>query len=160
MTKNNIMAPSPKIELDIHTHHRVESVMCEKLISAHPDMIISEINQIFKDKNIHHIPVLDENEKCVGVISKSDIFQLNDKFTKFNTINSKKENESFFKSILASEIMTKNVVSLHKNSTLSSAVDIFLENKVHSIVISDEGRCVGIITPIDILKLVKLTEYV
>lgn len=159
MQKNKVMTPVPKLELEINTNQKVESVMSKRIIYAHPNMFISEIDKIFDENNIHHIPVLDEKDICLGIISKSDIFQLKDKFTKFNTTTSREENERFFKTILASEIMSKNVISLHKNSTLSDAIDIFLKNKIHSIIIKYEERCVGIITPLDILKLVKLTEY-
>jgi len=159
MQKNNNMSPPPKFDLEIHTKQKISSLMCKELIFAHPNMLLSEIDSIFEQHNFHHLPVLDENKKCIGIISKSDIFQMKDKFTKFNTIQSQKENDRFFKTILASEIMTRDVISLHKNSDMSSAIDIFLENKVHSIVVTDQNKCIGIITPIDILKLVKLTEY-
>jgi len=38
---------------------------------------------------------------------------------------------------------------------LESAVDIFLENRVHSLVITEDGKCKGIVTTFDLIKTLK-----
>ena len=116
------------------------------------EIIMTEIANIFEDYNFHHIPVLDENNIPVGMISKSDFHQLEHHFTHLNLGDAEDQNERFFASLLASDIMTKELVCLQIDDAISDAVDIFLKNKVHSILICNGKECVGIVTPYDIIK--------
>jgi len=139
---------------------KLKTIMSSNLISSFPDMIMTEVSSIFDGNDFHHLPVIDEKGGCVGVISKSDYFQLQDQFTKFNSGCAEKNNNMLFRSLLASEVMSKKLEQLSQDDTVEKAIDIFLENKIHSIVIHDEGTCVGIVTPHDILKLINQYDYV
>ena len=50
--------------------------------------------------------------------------------------------------------MTPNPVCLDIQGTLGDAIDIFKSNKIHSVIICNNKKVVGIITPVDILKYV------
>jgi len=139
---------------------KLNTIMSENLVSAYPDMIMTEVSTIFEKYNFHHLPVINDSGVCVGVISKSDYYQLQDQFTKFNRDCANKNNKMLFRSLLASEVMSKELELLSINDTVQSALEIFLENKLHSIVIHDKGKCVGIVTPHDILNLINQYEYV
>lgn len=124
-------------------------------ITVSPDENMTNISKLFEESTFHHLPVIDESATCVGMISKSDFYQLQDCFTKSKTGNYKRNNELLFRSLLASEVMTKNVVSLNEKIPIMKAINIFLDNKVHSIAIIKEGKLYGILTPYDILKELK-----
>lgn len=134
---------------------KIDDLMTSNLITIHPKMIMTEISEIFEKNSFHHIPVVDAENRCLGVISKSDYFQLQDVFTRLNTERSKQNNRMLFRSLIASEVMSKELISLPIKSDIYKAIDIFLKNKVHSIVITKDEECVGIITPYDILKFLK-----
>ncbi|MBK8080909.1 MAG: CBS domain-containing protein [Saprospiraceae bacterium] len=51
----------------------VRLIMTTDLFVANKDTILKEINIIVERENIHHIPVVDNDNKFVGMISKSDI---------------------------------------------------------------------------------------
>lgn len=126
--------------------------MTQDLLTVTPNIIMSEIVEIFKSYPFHHIPVLDEDHKPIGIIRKNDFHRLQHHFTQLNLPEAKEQNERYFASLLASDIMIKDVVCLDISDSISDAVDIFLENKIHSILITQEGKCKGIVTPHDILK--------
>lgn len=139
---------------------QISNITTRNIITSYPDMIMTEVSEIFETNSFHHLPVLDEEDKCVGIISKSDYHQLQDKFTRLNNKEAEKFNTKFFKTLLASDVMTENPVCLALTATVKDAISIFLDNKVHCIVVNDIDKCIGIITPYDILKLVKSSSNV
>lgn len=141
------------------TNTKLALIMTRNLICAFPDMIMTEVSKIFEAHEFHHLPVIDNNV-CVGVISKSDYYQLQDTFTRKKIESAEKNNWMLFRSLLASEVMSTDPESLQVDDTIESAVEIFMENRVHSIVINDGDECVGIVTPYDILKCINREVYV
>jgi acetoin utilization protein AcuB len=124
-------------------------------LTVSPNQIMTDVSQIMESSAFHHFPVVENDGNCVGVISKSDLYQLQDCFTKSKTGNYQENNQLLFRSLLASDVMTSHVVFLDKNRSVLDAITIFLENKVHSVIILNEGQLCGIITPYDILLSIK-----
>jgi CBS domain-containing protein len=116
-------------------------------------MLMTEVAEIFEDAHFHNLPVVDANGHCVGIISKSDVLQLQDKFTKFNHKSSLDSNRQYFDSLLVREVMTPNPVSVHAGTDISELVDLFIERKLRSLIVLEDGKCIGIVTPFDILVL-------
>lgn len=129
----------------------VHNIMTPDPVSVSPDMLMTEVAEIFTKHNFHHIPVINETKRCIGIISRSDFLQLQDKFTKFNCVTSDTINQQYFDSLLVSEVMTLNPVSLEKDETVQDAINIFEDNTIRSVVVLKDGVCVGIVTPYDIL---------
>ncbi len=50
------------------------------------------------------------------------------------------------------KIMTKSVVTVHADDTLRRIRDIFEESKFHHLIVTDEGKIVGVISDRDLLK--------
>lgn len=128
--------------------------MSRQITSVKPECIGSEIAEIFEKNNFHHIPVINEESEIVGIISSSDYNQLQHHFTRLKLAKSDRENEKIFRSILAREIMTPEPFCLEEDDTIAQAVDVFIQNKISAIIVERQGKLVGIITPIDILKSV------
>ena len=139
---------------------RLKELMTTNIVTSHPTMLMTDISQIFDQHNFHHLPVLDKQGVCLGIISKSDYLQLQDSFTKINNKNTNMSknsivlNDRLFKTLMASDVMSENPICMDVNETVNKALSIFLENSIHSVVVTDNNQCVGIITPHDILKLV------
>lgn len=138
--------------------------MSADLITVHPNTIMTDISQIFDEHTFHHLPVIDDNGACVGVISKSDYYQLQNCFTKINSKysdmhkNAEVENERFFKSIVAQDVMTENPVCVDISASIDQILDVFIENKIHSVIVTESKKCMGIITTYDIIREIKEQE--
>ena len=50
----------------------VRDIMSSPLITVHADMTIEECAQVMRQRNIHHLPVIDDSGKVIGLISASD----------------------------------------------------------------------------------------
>lgn len=51
----------------------VQEVMTEKVVTCSPEIEIDNARNIFMEKRIRHLPVLDENDRLVGMISIGDL---------------------------------------------------------------------------------------
>lgn len=51
---------------------QVREIMTSPVITIRTDMSMAECAKIMKEKNIHHLPVADEKDNLVGMISATD----------------------------------------------------------------------------------------
>ena len=130
---------------------KIADVMTTKVITIGPRDTMDKVDQIFETYSIHHIPVV-ESGRVVGMISKSDYYQILHGFTLFKAPVSKTYNEAVLRSLLVREVMTKQVACLRPEDTLAKAADYFRENLFHAIPIVDEdGQLKGILSTYDLL---------
>jgi CBS-domain-containing membrane protein len=61
--------PHPKIR----TGSKVEEIMTTQVITTSPDRDIKEVARILDEKRIKRLPVVDENNKLIGIISRANI---------------------------------------------------------------------------------------
>ncbi len=129
----------------------VSQIMTTTVITVRPTDTMDRVSDIFRTNNIHHIPVVEEN-KVVGILSKSDFYRLQHTFSFFKNERSEAYNDALMRSLLVREVMTKQVAKLQPEDTLELAVGFFRENLFHALpVVDKEGNLVGIITTFDLL---------
>lgn len=130
----------------------LEKIMTKNVLSVGPNDMMEKVQDLFEENDFHHIPVV-EDQKVVGIISRSDYDKLCHSFTLFKLKSSEKYNESIMKSLLTREVMTKHVVTLNSTDTVSRAADYFKENLFHAIpVVDQDKKLLGIITTYDLLN--------
>jgi CBS domain-containing protein len=134
---------------------RIENIMTSQVKKVSPDTLMTEIAELFENYKYHHLPVVDSENVFIGMVSKSDYHKLQHHFTILKMGSYKEANEKLFSSLIASDVMQENLYVVQKNDILEVALDLFLENRFHSLVVLDQGKCAGIITPHDILKTLK-----
>jgi acetoin utilization protein AcuB len=132
---------------------KIQDVMTSDVISIKTTDTMDRVSLIFNSKEIHHLPVVDLDDKVVGIISKTDYHKLEHGFTLFKSKESKAYNEAIMRSLLAIDVMTKQVVTLLPEDNISVAVDIFRENLFHAIPVVDKNnKLKGILTTYDLIS--------
>lgn len=53
----------------------VESIMTKKVYTAVADTPVKSIARLMMDKNINHVPVVDNNNRVIGIIGRDDIIK-------------------------------------------------------------------------------------
>lgn len=131
----------------------IGDIMSRPVITVDPNDTMDKVQDIFRKNNIHHVPVV-KNDKVVGMISKSDYLRLLHGFTLFKTHKSEEYNDAILRSLLAGEVMTRQVAVLNPEDSLELAAGYFRENLFHAlpIVDSEEGNLVGILTTYDMIN--------
>jgi CBS domain-containing protein len=115
---------------------KVEDAMSKDLIAGYVPGTIRDALKILAKHDVSGIPVLKkDSKKVVGVVTRSDIFK-----------NPDEEQLAL--------IMTSDPYVIHKNDDLVDAAKLLFEKRVHCLPVVDKRKnLVGIITPIDILKV-------
>lgn len=126
---------------------KIETIMSTQVVSVNKNTTLTEIKQLFAKNQLHHFPVL-ENNNLVGIITSSDVHAA-------ELINTKIEPNFNTDKILAEEIMQNKVVSISSNATIKDAAKYLLEHKIHSLpVINASKQLVGIVTTYDLIKYI------
>lgn len=139
----------PHITMDLTIN--IQDLMSKDPITAKAEEAVAVLDEIFKENRIHHVPVIDEDNEVVGVVSKSDFLYLLKGFTdnKVDTYIRAAKLRSF----KVKEIMSDEVETISKEATMKDAVSKLAENLYRCLPVLDaNNKLVGIVTPNDILK--------
>lgn len=117
------------------------------------DPITKAINKLF-EVDVRHLPVVNENDELVGMLSDRDLrsyvydgdlgFQAPDEVSPQDLTT-------------VGEIMQGDVLSANTEDEISEVITLMIDEKIGAVPIVDpiEGGLVGIISYIDILRLVE-----
>ena len=117
---------------------KAESGMITEPITIGPNQTVKEALEIMATYKISGVPVVDEDNKLIGILTNRDLRFLHKK-------DYKKPVEQF---------MTKTpLVTAKEGTTLDEAMEILQKHKVEKLpVVDEEGRLKGLITIKDIVK--------
>ena len=130
----------------------VKEIMTTDLVTVGPNANLEEVSQIFASNSFHHLPVVEENTKLIGIISQSDFQHFSHFITLQKTTTTQKEEKIGTKVTKASDIMTSYPLSLDPEDSIGLAADIFLANKFHALPVVEDNKLLGIVTSHDLLK--------
>jgi acetoin utilization protein AcuB len=131
---------------------QVKDIMIKDLVVGEMDYSLAVIEKILEAKNIGHLFIVEKGE-LRGVVSAGDI-KRRKSFLAGTDISTVREEHTL--DLKAHQIMTRKLLSLHEFSTLTDAINIFLEHDIHCLpVVNDRERLVGVITGSDLLRQMK-----
>ena len=130
----------------------LKEIMTKDPVTLNIDESFCRVAQIFQEKDIRHLPIVNSQGLILGIISQRDLNRI--------VSPQKGPNGEYLydpaeltKYILKQHVIQK-VFSLSPEDTLEKAVEIMAEKKLGCMPIADpEGRVVGIVTVTDLLKL-------
>ena len=134
----------------------VKDIMTNSLYTLPTTASIGDAHQLMDEYNIHHVPVVDENNHLVGLLTQRDLLRASVSSFADVTAEQRIEIEA---SIPLTEVMTKDVVVAEQDAPLADIAEHLL-NKGHGClpVVNSEG-IQGIVTEADFVKLaVKLLD--
>ncbi|MFL2889499.1 MAG: CBS domain-containing protein [Pelagibacteraceae bacterium] len=100
---------------------------------------IKTASQNLHEKKIGSMPVLNKNDKVVGIISERDL-------SRFIYV------ERFNTSLSVSEIMSKNLVICDLNTSVTELMEIMTEKKIRHILIMEQNKLLGIVSIGDVVN--------
>jgi len=119
-------------------------------ITITPDVSIAEAMEWMKRENVRRFPVVDKNQKLVGVVTYTDLLYASPSPA---TSLSMWEISYLLAQVKVKEVMTKKVITVTENATLEDAARLMVDNKVGSLPVVRDGTIVGIITESDIFRV-------
>lgn len=127
----------------------ISEVMTTRLVTVELQTTARAIKDIFEQHEFHHLPVVEGNDKLLGIISKQDFYKVAYIFSLETTGRTWSEKE--YEVLNAKDLMTDHPLSLEPEDTIGLAADIFLANQFHAIPVVEDDRLVGLITTHDLL---------
>ncbi|MCP8305484.1 MAG: CBS domain-containing protein [archaeon] len=121
----------------------------DRVVTFHPDDDVSYVAQTFYKKNISGSPVVDLEDRLIGVISELDIIEL----VKKSKIERLSQAKGFMEKTKVSEIMTKKVFTASPKASLTELAGLMFKKDVNRIPIVDKnGKLLGLVTRDDLLR--------
>lgn len=129
----------------------IQDWMTKKVITATEDSSMLKISKQMKDFGIRRVPIINENNKVIGIVSDRDIKEASP--SKATTLDMH-ELTYLLSEIKAKDIMTRNPVTVYHTDTVEQVALHMLEKKLTAFpVVDEENHLVGIITEHDIFKV-------
>jgi CBS domain-containing protein len=150
---------------DIYSQ-RVREVMAVHVVAVNPSDSINEALQLMVENRVSALPVVDGHERCVGVISSTDLLQLaqelGGELEALHTTEGlahallvEKLEHSGFADQTVQELMTPTAVEIEPEATLVAAAASMVRNRVHHLAVTEQKhKLVGIISTMDVLRAV------
>ena len=151
---------------------KVKDSMEKLVIKFHVDDKITDIAQILRENKISGAPIVDKDNKVIGIVSEGDIMRLLEVHSpRINLIlpspldwielpirmkyefDEIAEDMNRAASVHISEIMTKKVITTKEDDDISDAAQLMDTHSVNRLpVVDDEGKLIGIVTRGDIIS--------
>lgn len=135
----------------------VSSIMTTDLKTAGPDDATIILDEIFKQNRFHHVPIVNDEKRVVGIISKSDFLYLLRGYTVHETDRFRESAK--LRGFKVQEIMVGEVTTIRDDAPIREAVAILAENRFRALpVVNSKQELVGIVTTHDIIDMVNELE--
>ncbi len=137
---------------------KVSDIMTKRVLTAKKDDPIKEVAKLIYENRISGIPIVDNENRLVGIVSEKDIlksmYPSYDEFFEDPLPNMDFERmEERYKDAgnhQVKEIMTSNVLTLPPDTPILKAASTMILKRVRRIPIIESGKLVGIISQGDI----------
>jgi acetoin utilization protein AcuB len=132
----------------------IAKLMSKSLVTLYLDDDLNKARAIFNQHRIHHILILDDDDKLAGIITDRDLFM-----HLSPTVGTNKESH---KDVSLSQkkihqIMARELVTATQTQSLHEAVLLFHDHHISCLpILTKENKPIGIITWRDILKVIAL----
>ena len=129
----------------------VSRSMTRKVITVGPEVGIFEAQELMAERKIRHLPVVDANDRLIGIVTDRDIRSALP-YAFFKKSPGKAEKEKFSK-LQIKDIMSKNPITILPTYTIQDALLMIQDSKVGALpVVDEENRLKGIISVRDLLR--------
>jgi CBS domain-containing protein len=153
-------------------------VMVSEVITVRPETSIEEVSELFQIHNIHGAPVVDNEGMLVGIVTEDDVMVGGMGFSdeELDTLEDEDGEEAGQEAAAAAaaepavepagegdlmdetrrveEIMTPRPITAEEHTPVEELCRLMWKLKIHRIPIVNQGRVRGIVSTIDICRLV------
>ncbi|MDQ0834276.1 CBS domain-containing protein [Streptomyces achromogenes] len=145
-------------------HNKVGSVMTTDVVRAEYGTPFKEVARLLAAHRISGLPVVDEDDKVIGVISETDLiarqaatseqYEPRRRFTFPGLTRVARRQAAKANARTAGRLMTEPPITAHADDTIVEAARTMAQHQVERLpVLDEEDRLVGIVTRRDLLQV-------
>src|SRR5690625_3336465 len=129
----------------------VEQIMKTDVVTLPPTATIAEALKLLQKHRIRHIPIVNEDNNVVGIVSDRDVRDASPSIFEKEATNSELKNE-------LKTIMSHPVVTIHPLDFVEEIARIFYDEEFAALPVVRDNKLIGIVTEKDMLyTLIQLT---
>jgi len=114
-----------------------QDIMTRKVYTIRSDASAQEAAQLLDQHRISGLPVVDEGNDIIGIVTEADIISKVDK-----------------EGLRVSDIMSTEVTSVNEETPVSEIALLLTERKIKRVPVVQDGKLVGIVSRADIVNAV------
>jgi CBS domain-containing protein len=142
----------------------VAEIMTKDVLTVRKETTIRELAELFVTRRIGSLPVVDDTDTLIGIVTESDLVEqgknvhLPTVISLFDWViylESEKTLEKELKKMggrTVEDIYQPDVVSISPTAQLSEAADLMSTRHVSAVPVVDNGKLIGIVARIDIIR--------
>ena len=135
--------------------HSVGEVMRREFVSLQAGDHLDFVEDVMSLGRIRHLPVVD-NGKLVGIVSHRDL--LANSLSRAIDFDAK-DRRTFLRSVDVSEAMSRNVITVQRQTPIDEAARHMLRHRVGCLpVVNEDGAPIGLVTETDLIRAAYLGE--
>jgi acetoin utilization protein AcuB len=128
----------------------VKDRMTPDPVCGKPDMPVTEVQELMRERKFRHLPILDEGGNLIGLVTQRSLLRaLPSDVSGFSRF----EISYLLAKIKAKDVMTKNVITIDENIAIEEAARIMAVEKIGCLPVCSENKMVGIITDNDLFGI-------
>jgi CBS domain-containing protein len=143
---------------------RVRDVMNRNIVAVHPETPIQEVAGMLTKYNVRALPVVDGDNRVVGMVTESDLF-LKEKGIPFSavklpTLFKKWVDPTHLAEIYeaasehtAADVMTEDVITVEPDETVGHSALLMFKHDFRTLPVVENGKLVGVISRGDFIRL-------
>ena len=125
----------------------IDEVMTTELITISPSTNLAEARTLMHDHRIHHLPVVNEHNDLVGLLTLTDVLaatdsRLRDKNTRIHA-----------RDIHVRDVMVNDVITVDARASLRQAALFIEKHKIGCLPVVRDRKLMGIITDTDFVAV-------
>ncbi len=131
---------------------KVREVMNPDVITVRRFDTAAKALSVMRSHGIDRVVVVDENNKVIGILTGKDVIDRVISPRKRARMGDSSGEKEKTLSIMVESIMSSPVISVGRNDSVAEVIDLMVENRISSVVVTREGIPDGIVIKKDILE--------
>lgn len=148
---------------------KVKDLMSKKVFTVKKDTTVEEIAHILAENNISGVPVIDEHDKVIGIVTQKDLLykEIEPRFPAVVEIlggliflKGVRHYQEELKKLVATkaeDLMTTKVVTISEDEDIERVAELMVEMDINRIPVLKDGKLTGIIGRADVVRYIAKT---
>lgn len=129
----------------------VRDLMHRGLLTCKPDTRLGQVAVLLNQNHVHALIVADRDGRALGILSDFDLLA-------GEWLSSDSESLATMRKLTASDLMSQPIDSVEASVPLSEAVDQLIEKEVSRLLVTENGKPVGVISLSDFVASIAQQE--
>jgi CBS-domain-containing membrane protein len=143
---------------------KAKDIMTKNIITVKGEMLIEELSKHFIEHRVNGFPVVDDNDKLIGVVTEKDLIEQNknlhmptvialfDAVIYLESANKFKNEVNKFTGTCVQDILTSDPTTVTPDTPINEVASLMANKDIHTLPVIENNSVVGVIGKIDLIK--------